>query len=122
LTACERTNPPAPFRLPVTRTRKAPAVISRQESVTEPLSATVVGLKIQVSPVPLTTAEKLIVPVRPLIAVTVMVELPLPPTEEIVTGFGLAAIEKSPDTVTLIGAVELVIALLLPPAPVIMTL
>jgi hypothetical protein len=90
--------------------------------VTEPLRATLVGLKMQVSPVPLTTAEKLIVPVRPLTAVTVIVELPLPPTLEIDTGFGLAAIEKSPETVTLIAAVEFVMALLLPPAPVITTL
>jgi hypothetical protein len=69
-----------------------------------------------------TELDRFTLPVRLFCDVTVIVELPLPPMLEIVTDVGLAPIVKSPETVTLIATVEFAIALLLPPAPVMMTL
>jgi hypothetical protein len=98
-------NPFEPRKLPVTVTKNPPVALDRQERVTEPLRATLVGAKMQASPVRFTALLKLIVPVRPLMAVTVIVEFPLPPILVIVTGFGLALIKKSPVTVTATVAV-----------------
>jgi hypothetical protein len=84
---------------------------------------TLVGFREHVSPLTrVTELDRFTVPARLLCDVTVIVELPLPPMLDIVTNVGLAPIVKSPETVTLIATVEFVIALLLPPAPVMITL
>ena len=102
-----------------------PVLLATHESVEEPgvPRTRLVGFREQVNPLKrVTELERFTAPVRPFCAVTVMVELPLPPMLEIVTAVGLAPIIKSPVTVTLIAAVEFVIALLLPPAALITAL
>ena len=105
MSACVSVNPFEPVKLPVAVTKNPPVALDRQERVTDPLRAALVGTKMQASPVRFTTLLKLIVPVKPLMAVAVIVEFPLPPTLVIVTGSGLAPIEKSPVTVTVTVAV-----------------
>ena len=104
---------------PVTVTLNLPVLLATHDSVEEPRVPRIrfVGFREQVNPlVRVTELERLTVPVRPFCAVTVMVELPLPPMLEIMTDVGLAPIVKSPATVTVIAAVEFVIALFAPPA------
>ena len=114
-----RLSPLEPVKTPVIVTRNPPVALDKHERVDEPLRVTLVGTKMQASPVRLTLLDNPTEPVRPLTAVTVMVEFPLPPTLVMVTGLGLAAIVKSPVTVTVMVAVELVTPLLVPPTPVI---
>jgi hypothetical protein len=110
---------------PVTVTSNVPVLLETHESVEAPEvpSWILVGFREHASPLArVSELERFTVPARLLCDVTVIVELPLPPMLEIVTDVGEAPIVKSPDTVTLIAAVEALIALLLPPAPVMTTL
>jgi hypothetical protein len=110
---------------PETVTLNLPVLLETHESVEVPdvPSTILVGFREHASPLArVTELERFTVPARLFCDVTVMVELPLPPMLEIVTDVGLAPIVKSPETVTLIAAVEFVMALLLPPAPVMITL
>jgi hypothetical protein len=112
-------------KAPVTVTLNLPVLLETHESVEVPdaPSTTLVGFREHVSPLTrVTELDRFTVPARLLCDVIMIVELPLPPTLEIATDVGLALIAKSPDTVTLIAAVEFLIALLLPPVPVMMTL
>ena len=113
------------MKAPVTVTLNLPVLLETHESVEVPdVPRTIlVGFREHASPLArVTELERFTVPARLFCDVTVIVESPLPPMLEIVTDVGEAPIAKSPDTVTLIVAVEALMALLLPPAPVMITL
>jgi hypothetical protein len=112
-------------KAPVTVTLNLPGLLETHESVEVPVAprTTLTGFNEHVSPLArVAKLDRFTVPVRLFSDVTVMVESPLPPRLEMVTDVGLAPIVKSPETVTPIAAVVFVMALLLPPAAVIITL
>lgn len=76
--------------VPVTVTTKVPVVVKVHESVEVPDAVMVVGVRVHAA----LLADRLTTPVNPLIAVTVMVEVPAAPTLT-VTLVGLADIVKS---------------------------
>ena len=65
-------------------TRNPPLKLETHERTEVPLKVTLVEVRIQVSPEAFTTCDSATDPVRPLTAVSVMVELALPPTVGIV--------------------------------------